>query len=181
MPTRPPESARKTNDDIVVAELYEKYSEQLMSFFRRTSPEDSASDCVQECFLRVIEGLRNDTIKHFDFLDAYMYGVARRVRWNQLRQMSLDQVRRSNAAVEDLVSNVDDPSVGLTSERPWPLVEAALVKLPHRDEDLIRRRCQYEQDYDTISEHYGLNHGAIRTALSRALRRLRCLLEKETP
>ena len=173
---------KRAKDQIAAAEmlLHERYSERLESFFKRMTQEDSVSDCIQECFLRVIEGFRNETIERFDLLDAYVYGVARRVLWNHHRHMKSDEARKSKVTVEELISSAKGPAVGLTAERLWSSVEEALAELSRRDEDLLRRRYQYDQEYETICDHYGLNQGAIRTALSRARQRLlRCLFEKQ--
>ncbi len=163
-----------SNDPIAVSELYDRFASLVFRLaFQAMPTRADAEDAVQEVFVRL-----------WRTADRYDPKRAALVTWVMLisRRHLVDRLRRTKARVkavsldekqsEPLRSNEILGSGMERSERYLELMDR-ISKLPELQQTVVTRAYLGGQTLRQIGEELGTPIGTIKSALSRALVRLR--------
>lgn len=164
-----------------VALLYDRFGSLVFRMALQTMPSrQEAEDAVQEIFVRL-----------WRTADRYDPGKAALVTWIMLlsRRHLVDKLRRRRARVKPVAmddsgfggaSTIENASGGLEADERYRAIMARLGKLPVLQQVVVTRAYLGGQTLRQISEELGTPIGTIKSALSRALVRLRELLQDES-
>jgi RNA polymerase sigma-70 factor (ECF subfamily) len=147
--------------------LFDRYQSPLFNFYCKLTGDRSASeDLVQDVFYRILK-YRKSYQSGMSF-KSWMYQIARNAR--------LDQARRPKPELEeDSASRVVAFTAGDSVQRDQEieLLHRALMKLPkEKREVLVLSRFQ-DLKYEEIAQITGVEVGAIKVRVHRALGELR--------
>ena len=91
--------------------LVQKYQERLYCFCRtKLKDKEKIKDAVQETFSRAIENIRNRKVKNLNAISSYIYGVARIVCLQQIRQERRELVE-SFDSIEPDPALIEEPAI----------------------------------------------------------------------
>jgi RNA polymerase sigma factor (sigma-70 family) len=169
---------RRPDNDAAITSAFELYHTEIYSFLRRSTREDEAAeDLLQEAFTRLFAELRAGRVP--DNTRAWLYRVA--------SNLAIDRGRRRSSVLRFLAAQPRDAASTSVAESP----EADFVRRERRH-DLERVLATLPAEARTalllssegfsgteIAEAIGRSHGATRTLLVRARRRMRTALEQE--
>lgn len=123
--------------------------------------------------VRALDGLhRFSSTGHAHSFDGWMYGILR----NVVLEMGRRTVQSPTAPLIDLVSDAPEPGDAALRSETAATVRRAFDRLSADDQELLELRVVGELDAAAIGHVIGKQPGAVRTAQSRALGRLRELL-----
>jgi RNA polymerase sigma-70 factor, ECF subfamily len=154
--------------------LYRRSYPRLVAYARRRlATREQAEEAVSETMLRAM-----DTIERYrpgrHGIDAWLFGIARNVVLETYRagarQRPTDPAALEPAATGHEPEGPED-SVLRAEERS--LLVRAFDRLSRSDQDVLELRVLAGLDAEQVGELTGRNAGAVRTAQSRALARLR--------
>ena len=177
-----------TNEEAGVGELYDRFGSLVFRMAIQSLPtRDEADDAVQEIFVRL-----------WKTADRYDPRKAALVTWVMLltRRHLVDKLRRKRARIK--TSMFDDGSTGANGNgRHTPAAaeisarmekdenfKALMIRvetLPELQQTVVIRAYLGGQTLRQISDELGTPLGTIKSALSRALVRLRERTEEEVP
>lgn len=143
---------------------------------RSLGDEEDAREVVQETVARTIEALTNDRVPAHVPVPAFIHGVARHVIIDMLRH----RVRRASMSVEspDEVAEECRSSLdALIADEDRQRLSLALRRLPAGEQELLRRCYVMGEGLIDIARSSGEPAERIRKRKSRALDRLRRLLD----
>jgi RNA polymerase sigma-70 factor, ECF subfamily len=174
-----------TDDDLVVrartdrsafAALYDRYYPRIMRYcLRRLFVRDVAEDVVSEVFLQIARNLPAfEGTTETDFR-RWLYRIASNAVNAHLRQARrrhelLEAAQRSRSLTSAQRASATMP---MFEALDWPSVYQAIVELEPREQTILTLRFFADLPHDEIAHIVGANTGAVRTALSRILERLR--------
>lgn len=182
--TNPPADADRTSpDDALVvrargdrtafAALYDRYYPRVLRYcVRRLFVRQVAEDVVSDVFLQIakhlpaFEGTTETDFRRWLFRIA-SNAVNAQVRQTKRRQELFEAAARGRS----LVGNPETTSV--IEMLDWPAVYQAILELEPRDQTIVTLRFFADLSHDEIGSIVGAQAGAVRTALSRILDRLR--------
>jgi RNA polymerase sigma-70 factor (ECF subfamily) len=131
-----------------------------------------AEDVVQETFLKAYA--RRWMIRDPEKLPAWLNRTARNLALDTVRKHRPEAVPHDDPAI---VGVADDgapcPSANLCAEERMGLVRQLLDQLPDHHRVAITLRFMEGMDYREIEQTMGLNRGALRGILARAMKTLR--------
>lgn len=137
--------------------------------------EDEAEEVVQECMARAVEALCADRIPKDVPVGAYVYGIARHVIVDQLRRRS----RHCRLVDPDLLTSPDPSPLELTARNEEiDQTRHALAALPPDDREILERCFLRGERVVDIARTEGQPQERIRKRKSRALSRLRAIMER---
>lgn len=157
------------------APLYERHAMAIYRYcFNQTRDADVANDLTAQVFVRAIERLHQYKPRSGATFRSWLFAIARNIvvdRWRRKRSTRpLDNVLR-----------------GVASDRPGPeeiavhrsqmdMLVKALETLPDRYQDIIQLRLAGLTTSE-IAMSLGMTESAVKSAQTRAYRRLRDILE----
>ncbi|GIF01656.1 RNA polymerase sigma factor [Paractinoplanes rishiriensis] len=138
---------------------------------------DDADDIVQEAFVKAFRKLRWCRDAYRPWLLAIVANETRNLHRSRRRR---DGVLQAAAArVEQPDHQADEPAAAaLAAERRAELA-SALDRLDHRDRDVLTCRYLLELSEAETAAALGWAKGTVKSRTSRALRRLRALLDAD--
>lgn len=166
---------RARTDRDAFGRLYDLYYPRIFRHcLRRLFLRCVAEDITSDVFLRVAGQIRDFAgTTHDDFI-RWVHAIAINVinaylRQSQRRSRLLEEATRRKAV------HVVDPSASSVSlsALDWPRVYEALLDLEPRDQSIITLRFFEDMSHDRIAGILDMRPGAVRTALTRALEKLR--------
>jgi RNA polymerase sigma-70 factor (ECF subfamily) len=167
---------RARRDRTAFAVLYDRYYLAVMRYcLRRLFMRPVAEDVASEAFLQVARGLPNFAGRTETDFRRWLYrivtnGVNAHLRQTRRRQELLEAAARSGR----LTAEDNKPA----AERlDWPAVYQAVLELDERDQSIVMLRFFADLPHEEIGSIVGATSGAVRTALSRILDRLRTRIE----
>ncbi|MBS0263552.1 MAG: sigma-70 family RNA polymerase sigma factor [Planctomycetes bacterium] len=182
---RPPCEQPAADDDLVVraktdpgsfGELYDRYYPQVARYcLRRLFDRTVAEDVVSEMFLQVTRHIRQfPGTTEIDFR-RWLFRMATNavnahLRQSRRRQELWDAAARSRHWER---SGSSHPSSAEHEVLDWPIVYQAILEFDERDQSIVMLRFFADFQCDEIAAVIDATPGAVRTALSRALSRLR--------
>lgn len=108
--------------------------------------------------------------------DAWLYGIVRHV----VLDVQKGQRRRSSGTVPEILDKEPQPLDRMISQEDANRVQKAFARLRPADQEVLELRVVGELPAEDTARVLGRRAGAVRMAQSRALGRLRSLLEEES-
>ena len=155
--------------------LYTGIYARLRGYVQRRVAAEDTEDLVSETLARAVAGIDRFQWSPAGF-DGWVFGIARRVIADHHRRRF-----RAEKRFGHLPEDVDQtPRVGEAVEQADEHAElwAAFATLGERDREILELRVVAGLSSEAVAEVLDTNPGAIRTAQSRALARLRETLAK---
>ena len=158
-------------------ELYDRYEDQLLGFFRRaTGRADLAADLTAEVFAEAISSSASFR-PHLGTARGWLFGIARHELSQSWRRGRVEAQARRRLGMEPIV--LSDENL----ERIDRLGEAGVVdsltlleSLPTDQRAAVRARVIDGLDYSEAAQALGCSELVVRQRVSRGLRRLRSLV-----
>lgn len=167
---------RARDDRTALAVLYDRYYPRVARYcLRRLFDRDLAEDVTSDVFLSVASNLRRFPGRTETDFRRWLFRIATNAVLAHLRQS-----RRRRELWEAAARSRQREQFGPSSFAPaifeksdWPTIYQALLELEERDQTIITLRFFADCSYDEIADVVESTPGAVRTALSRVLSRLR--------
>jgi RNA polymerase sigma factor (sigma-70 family) len=155
--------------------LFDRYHARLFEFFRRmNSNRATAEDLVQDVFFRVLK--YRQTFRDDNRFVPWVYRIARNAR---LQHYKKNRVEDSPAQAPTMgESNAPSPAMEFEKEQEASRVRMALARLDDEKRELLVLVWYQEMKYEHIAELLGINVGAVKVRVYRAVRELREILSK---
>lgn len=151
-------------------DLYRRNYARLFTYARRRLASDAASDdAVSDTMLRALDRIENFTWQGGG-IDAWIYGILRNVIHEAHRR---ERRSRPMATLPDQVLADADPVAAVVEGDRRAELRAAFARLSSEDRQLLHLRVVVRLSADGVASATGTTAGAVRTAQSRALHRLR--------
>lgn len=168
------ERARNGDEEAWEA-LFRRSYPKLLAYAARRLPTDvQAKDAVGETMTRAVAHI--DRLRHEGGgFDAWMYGIIRHVVVDAQRALA----KEGPGLVPDAVDWRSQPSERTIDREDAAEVRAAFARLSAADQELLELRVVAELSAEEVGSVLGRRPGAVRMAQSRALIRLRALLEED--
>ena len=168
--------ARVRTDRAAFAALYDCYYPRIVKYcVRRLFDRATAEDVTSEIFLKVASNVRtfpgttDSDFRRWLFRIA-TNAVSAHLRGTLRRQELLEQAARNGRLDRDGPSD-EAPADGEMLD--WPTVHQALMELEEREQTIVSLRFFADLSHEEIGDVVQATPAAVRTALSRALSRLR--------
>jgi RNA polymerase sigma-70 factor (ECF subfamily) len=149
--------------------LFERYHAALFDFLSRmTGDRTAAEDLVQDIFVRILK--YRATYRTGGSFETWLFRIARNARADYFR---------SRQAVEPLAGALEQPEPGpgpmrrLEADRERARLKQALMQLPEDKRELIILARYREMKHERIAELLGIETGAVKVRVHRALQELR--------
>lgn len=172
---------RATSDRVALGALYDRYYAGVLRYcWRRLLDRAAAEDVTSEVFLSVAEHIRQFEGNTESDFRRWLFRIATNAVNAQLRQ-SLRRQEIWRAAAEGgalgtaAVTNTTDAMLD------WSAVQRRLLELDPREQSIVSLRFFAGLTHEEIAGVLDSTPGAIRTALSRTLARLRTQLNESEP
>jgi RNA polymerase sigma factor (sigma-70 family) len=169
---------RARSDRNAFAALYDRYYPPVLRYcLRRLFIRAVAEDVASDAFLTIARGLSEFAGQTETDFRRWLFrivtnGVNAHLRQTRRRQELLEAAARSGRfAVE-----ASEPAI---ERLDWPTAYRAILELDEREQSIVMLRFFADLPHDEIAAIVGATPGAVRTALSRSLDRLRARLEGE--
>jgi RNA polymerase sigma factor (sigma-70 family) len=167
----------RTDEDLMIAVrdgdvdqlevLFERYREPLYDFFGRLTGNRSVSeDLVQDVFVRILK--YRTTYRETHRFSTWMYRIARNSRIDYLKKH-----KPETDTTPDLVAPSSTPGRRLEESEEKALLQRALMQMTESNRELLILLRYQEMKYEVIAELLGIEIGAVRTRVHRAMKELR--------
>lgn len=133
---------------------------------------DRAEDVVQDCFVRLIEVLRDDKNMVID-VKPYMYASVRNRCLNTLSREHSAGDDLSPADIEGRITDEEAAEASLHEAKLWTAIDA----LPCRCREVFLMSKQQGMKYREISAELGISEKTVEHQISKALKVLRSKAE----
>jgi RNA polymerase sigma-70 factor (ECF subfamily) len=167
---------RARSDRTAFAVLYDRYYPTVIRYcLRRLLIRPVAEDVASEAFLQIARGLPNFAGRTEIDFRRWLYrivtnGVNAHLRQTRRRQELLEAAARSGRFSAEEKRPADE-------RLDWPAVYQAVLELDERDQSIVMLRFFADLPHEEIGSIVEATPGAVRTALSRILVRLRARIE----
>jgi RNA polymerase sigma-70 factor (ECF subfamily) len=156
--------------------LFERYHTRLFAFlYRMTGRRAAAEDLVQDVFVRVLR--YRATFRDEGRFDTWIFRIARNVRVDHFRHLVPEDPLEG--PVLDRPSPEPGPGVRLERVRDHERLECALARLRDDRRELIVLARYEAMPHDQIAEILGIDVGAVKVRLHRAVAELRDLFHED--
>jgi len=186
---RPSSEKPEADDELVVRArtdraafglLYDRFYPHVERYCRRRLFDRTiAEDVVSDVFLQVASHIRGFTGRTETDFRRWLFRIATNAVSAHLRQ-SLRRQELWDAAAPDKqlgrnwdTSGGSHPSQAGHDVLDWPVIYRAILELDERDQSIVMLRFFGDCSHEEIAEIVNATAGAVRTALSRTLSRLR--------
>ena len=148
--------------------LFERYREPLYDFFGRLTGNRSVSeDLVQDVFVRILK--YRGTYRETHRFSTWMYRIARNSRIDYLKR----HMPEVSDPTPDLVAQTSPPGRRLEESEEKALLQRAMMQITEANRELLILLRYQEMKYEDIAELLGIEIGAVRTRVHRAMKELR--------
>lgn len=160
--------------------LLRRHRAPLFTFLlRMLGDRERAEDLAQETFLRIVKGAQ--AWEHRARFQTWLFTIARNLcvdasRRDRFRRAeSLDQTGPDDgpSMVDSVPGREIDPARGAESARLRPLLQKALLSLPHEQREVFVLREQAGMPFKEIAELVGTNENTVKSRMRYALEGLR--------
>ena len=150
--------------------LFERYHVPLFDFLARmTGDRTAAEDLVQDIFVRILK--YRATFRDGGSFETWLYRIARNARADYFRQRAPLEPLEGEAL--ERPEPQPGPALQLQAERERSRLKRALMQLPEDKRELIVLARYRDMKYDQIAEILGIEVGAVKVRVHRAIRELR--------
>lgn len=157
------------------APLYERYAMVIYGYcFNHTRDPEIANDLTAQVFIRAIERLHQYRSREGATFRSWLFAIARNIvidQWRRRRPM-----RAIEGVMDILRADGPGPEEIAVHRAQMNAVLDALDHLPERYRDIVRLRWAGLTTAE-ISQTLGMSESAMKSAQTRAYRRLRDILE----
>lgn len=176
----------QARDETAFVEVRAQLEPAVRRFVRRlTGGTEAEEDIVQDVFIALYNNL--ERIEPIDKLRAYVFGIARRRSYDELRQRSRHEVVPLNEepiSDDEVYIPLADDASPLDEVTHWLLlqleVQDAMEHLPELQRQVLIMYCEENLSYQEIGEILEVNVGTVKSRLHYAKRALRGLLRPAT-
>lgn len=169
------ERARGADPDAWEA-LYRRAYPRLFAYARRrVTTETQAEDVVSETMIRAMDRV-SDFVWTGAGIDGWLFGITRNVVYESYRDSSRS-TPMDPATVPESHELTPGPLDGIVQHEERELVMEAFGRLATSDQELLEMRVVSGLDSEQVASMTGRRPGAVRTAQSRALAKLRVEFE----
>lgn len=165
----------KQGDHRAWEQLYRNVYPRLRSYAAARVGAHGAEDVVSETMARAVAGIDRYQWRPGGF-DPWLFGIARRVAADHHRAAA--RARRSGRGAPSEVVDAD-PGERLELLDEHAATRAAFSRLPASDREILELRVIARLTAEQTAAALGKRPGAVRTAQSRALARLRGIIESQ--
>jgi RNA polymerase sigma-70 factor (ECF subfamily) len=175
---------RAKTDRAAFALLFDRYYPRIARYcLRRLPTREIAEDVTSDVFLQVAAHLADFAGQSEIDFRCWLFRIATNAIVAHERQARRRSRLWQTAAAR---GQFDRPSANHSLEArldrlDWPAVREAIGQLDERDQTIVTLRFFADCSHEEIAQTVDANVGAVRTALSRALERLRGKLESLGP
>jgi len=172
------DSAR-AGDPAAWEHLYRRLYPRLGAYLARRVGPDHAEDAISETMTRAVAGLDSMALGPAGF-DGWVFGIARRVAADHHRKAGRRR-RQDQAAVvlSGPEASADSCADGVVEADEYADLKRLFCRLRPDEQELLELRVVAGLSAEQVAAVLGKRPGAVRTAQSRALARLRALMERE--
>jgi RNA polymerase sigma-70 factor (ECF subfamily) len=167
-------AAARGGDTSAWERLYRRIHPRLRDYVAHRVSRSQIDDVVDETMARAVAGLARFSWPP-DRFDAWVFGIARNICADHHRQAA--RAQRLTPA-EDRSATGLEPSEYVELGEEHARVREAFTRLSEAERDLLTLRVIAGLSTEEVAVAVGKRPGAVRTAQSRALTRLRVLLEQ---
>jgi RNA polymerase sigma factor (sigma-70 family) len=155
-----------------LAVLFERHHRALFHFFLRCAGNngnrEQCEDLVQEVYFRILRYRHTYDSKHP--FTAWMYQIARNAQMDQLQKRRTEALSPEEAeVVPSAAQRVDDK---LSREQEVALLRKAMEMLPEDKREVLVLSRYQELKYEEIAQILGIEVGAVKVRVFRAVRAL---------
>jgi RNA polymerase sigma-70 factor (ECF subfamily) len=173
-------AAARRGDHAAWEALYRRLYPKLRAFLARRIGREDAEEAVNETMTRAIAGIGNYEPGASGF-DGWVFGIARHVAADHFRGIARDRrqatlAHRVDGGGPEEHRALDD---GLVLDDDHATLRTVFARLSPEDQELLELRVVAGLSADQVADILHRRPGAVRTAQSRALSRLRRLLEAQ--
>lgn len=167
---------RAKTDDQAFTELYQHFFPRVYNFiFSRLKNSADADDVTSDVFLKM-----NDNLEKYDASKASFSTWLFRVATNAVTDHARKVTSRGETEWDDFFSpaapTADTPEANALKEEGNEELLKALDKLNEREKKIVEMRYFMDAEFSFIAEQLDMKPGAVRTALHRALEKLKDIL-----
>lgn len=165
---------RSKTDRAAFGSLYDRYYAPVARYCRRRLFDRStAEDVTSEVFLQAAAHVRQFAGTTETDFRRWLFRIATNAVNAHLRQAQRRQALWEKAARSRPSERSRCPPRDQVEALDWPAVYRALLELHERDQAIITLRFFAGLSHEEIADVVNASPGAVRTALSRVLKRLR--------
>jgi RNA polymerase sigma-70 factor (ECF subfamily) len=158
------------------SELYRRFAPRVRLYGQRhLRNEDAALDLMQQVMLMTIQKLRNGSVRDFDQIASFVFGVSRSMVKDQQRLEWRREKLRDVFMLSD-VFQAPAGDAGLDVDR----LERCLARLAERERMVVLLTFYAEKTAGEVATELALKEGNVRVIRYRAVERLRtCMTSAE--
>lgn len=172
-------AAARAGDHAAWEALYRRLYPKLRAFLLTKVGPAHVEDAVSETMARAVRNIDGYKPGPSGF-DGWVFGIGRRVAADHHRKTG--RTRRQDTAAAALSGSgiaPENPGERLDLSEEQARLRRAFERLASQDRELLELRVVAELSVEQVAAVLGKRPGAVRTAQSRALQRLRKLLEAD--
>ncbi len=177
-------------EETAIQEFLVQFEPQLLSLFLRhdvpvTEAEDLACLCIEKAVLKIqqYQPRAGKSLTDWVFMIAYnqLKDWARRQKTRPQTDVPLEDIPPEKLATSFSSDDDEDDAEWESPNETTIAINEALAQLTAQDQMVIRLRYfEHVTDNAELAAHLGVKVNAAKTRLSRAMHRLKQLLEKDT-
>ncbi len=153
--------------------VYRQLYPQLHAFARRRLPADHlADDAVSEAMTRALTKLAGFA-PHAGGFEGWLFGILRNVVRENIRSFA-----RGTPMPAEIESSAANPLLRIVDAEKSHDLRLAFAKLNDDEREMLELRTVAKLSAESVGEVLMMSSGAVRTAQSRALGRLRTFFEE---
>lgn len=158
-----------------LGELFERHHRPVFQFLSRTTGDPTlAEDLVQEVFVRILK--YRHTYDAGNAFETWLFRIARNARADHFRK----RAPMANPVDDALDVATPEPGPALQLERQLDArqLDRAIRQLGDDARDLLVLARYHGMPYDRIADALGIEVGAVKVRVHRAMKQLRALFFK---
>lgn len=165
--------AVRDGDVAKLGTLFERYHVALFDFLSRTTGDRAAAeDLVQDVFVRILKYRR--TFRDDSCFEAWAFGITRNARTDHFKKRRiLTPVDTLADGALDVAAPGPGPAQRFEAERETKRLKRALMLLADDKRELLVLARYQQMSYERIGEVLGIEAGAVKVRVHRAVRELR--------
>ncbi len=186
-PNEEKELVKKAQEDPqAFGELYDRYYPMIFNYvLKRTGDVATAQDITSETFIKVLQKLQVFQWRNVPFI-AWIYKIASNeiatyFRKGKYRPVSLEKLYETQhfepSIEENAHSELLEAQEVIDRNNEYLEIQVLVRTLPERMQQIIVLRYFEKKKFEEIAEIMNMTPGAIKTMLSRALRKLEKIIQ----
>lgn len=174
------QDSRMTPDNLALSALYQHFASAIFAYiYRHTSSREDAEDLLLEVFMAALERSSFAELSSKD-QEIWLWSVARNKVVDHYRRSS----RREGVTLESVLDNLYErdeyaPEYVTLRHEEYARLRAHIQGLPELQQEVLRLRFANDLRYSEIAAVLQKNEGAVRMLLSRTLKFLRSVYERD--